>query len=174
MKINYTNTPCESVIRLDDYLPLIVDFHEEDEAVKHYGFYGGDFNLLEFEADFAQGFARRMKIVYCGDYSTAAGNITVPAAREGELIFSGADFFEPGSSEHECDVFHVYIFQDGIQVKVGNNEICKNIRSGSVFFSLDTDNVIQDVYISDMTKQQIKHFNSLLIIDKDESFNLSD
>lgn len=159
MNIEYIDKAVISTIEIEDYFPLVVSFHASPDLVKHYRIYCEDTDMIEFEADHETGINLRMKLVLCNHVGYSDRAVSTPNNIIGELAFSGADLFDPGSAELITDTFLLDVCNDGVELTLGRKEPRTYVRSGSVTFGLDDSNVVTRIIVADMTPDELSHLS---------------
>lgn len=152
-----TTSKAQAKFICEDYFPAIVEFSSE-ELNNHFIEYNyKDTDMLELSVHPKTHALKRLTLTLCNHHEVVNEPLICPSSDEGALFIKGPD-------TTECSLFMLKVYNNGARLELSDKTAVKHIKSGILIFSLSADNELVNIYISDLTEQQIEHIKRELSI----------
>lgn len=150
------NKNTNSTFIKEDYFPAIVEFSSEELNNHFIEFNFSDTDMFELSVNPDTRELKRFTLTLCNHFSIEDKLLSLPTYETGSLSIDGPD-------KTECSAFSVKVFNNGLIIETSREIATKHLKSGHLIFGLSSSDEVTDVYITDLTSDEIAHVKSELI-----------
>lgn len=145
-----TTVKAQSKFIAEDYFPAIVEFSLEELNNHFLEFNFKDTDMFELSVHPKTHAIKRFTLTLCNHYEMMETALDYPTCEEGSLFIEGPD-------STECNTFLLQVYNNGMQIKLSDSPVNKNIKSGHLIFSLSENDELVSVIISDLSEVELSH-----------------
>lgn len=98
---------------------------------------------------------KRFTLTLCNHFSIEDKLLSLPIYEAGSLSIAGPD-------KTEYSTFSVKVFKNRLMIETSHELATKHLKSGHLIFGLSSSDEVTDVYITDLTSDEISHVKSEL------------
>lgn len=141
-------------LKLDEYIPLQIMFHKDEEAVEHITYLKDKTSLLEFTVGIKSKLLKRITLLLCKEHSETTNKLVVENFEDRKIMLHGDDV--------ECPVFKTTLYPNGARITLSDKKSSHYVKMDKVYFGLsDTDDVIE-MCVCDMSVSELEHLKKEL------------
>lgn len=162
LKLEDVTNSIKETIQVDDYIPLSVRWINSNLDSPRLFWRTGNFktSLLEIGIDSKTGIIRSITLTFTERISVCEAEVTDSPSVEGTPVFQIADW----GSEFYLDVsqdFDTYLSGQNLNIVLGGNKsVGKIVRSGRVTFFFDSQNVLKQLEILQLTEEEFMQLSN--------------
>lgn len=149
------STTMSSIFLEEEFFPAIVEYSSEklNNRFIEYNYY--DTDMLELSVHPETNLLKRVSLTFCNHFCFKEEDLILPQSTNGTINILD-------SVPTECSYFMTYIYNNGIHIKTSELASSKHYKIGQVIFSFSKNNELTNVYITNLSKNNILHIKNEL------------
>ena len=93
---------------------------------------------------------KRFTLTLCNHFTVIDKDMSVPICIDGTIIIDGPD-------TTECETFMVNLYNNGMLIKLSDEEPKFHYKSGNIIFAISDNGKLTEVYIINLAKTDVNH-----------------
>ena len=147
----------ESTFVAEEYFAAIINFSPEELNNHFIEFKYNNTDMFEISVHPETHVIKRFTLTLCNHFTVIDKDMSVPICIDGTIIIDGPD-------TTECETFMVNLYNNGMLIKLSDEEPKFHYKSGNIIFAISDNGKLTKVYIINLTKTDVNHAKNELYL----------